>query len=247
MLQIPVMGHNEEGKLLGVRFRNGIDEEQFMLAVSEKIDGFNLPYTMKPDLGGVPSYNSRPKPGYIKPTLPNLTAPQQYIPGDVPYPGGMQQPNQQRDPNPHIVNLPQEKEYVPPKLPPHRQRATTMNNPPNQFVVKQDFRRFGDSGAYPNARMDHPQGQRKEDNFDTNGQRRYQDELRHQRQQQPYQQEQQQQYQQQQFQQQQFQQQNYPQQHYNDQQNQPYKQQQPPYPHSPNLSLIHISEPTRPY
>ena len=37
ILQIPVMAHNEEGKLLGVRFRNRIDEEQFMLAVSEKI------------------------------------------------------------------------------------------------------------------------------------------------------------------------------------------------------------------
>ena len=55
--------------------------------------------------------------------------------------------------------------------------------------------------------MDHPQGQKKEDNFDINGQRRYQDELRHQRQQQPYQQEQN------------YQQPLYP------QQNQPYKQQ----------------------
>ena len=65
---------------------------------------------------------------------------------------------------------------------------------------------------------DHPQGQKKkEDNFDINGQRRYQDELRHQRQQQPYQQEQN-------YQQQQYQQQPYPQQPY-PQQNQPYKQQ----------------------
>ena len=102
---------------------------------------------------GVPSY-SRPKPGYIKPTLPNLTAPQQYIPGDVPYPGGMQHPNQQRDPNPHLVNLPQEKEYVPPKLPPsHRQHPTTVPNPPNPFVGEQDIRRFGDSGASPNVSM----------------------------------------------------------------------------------------------
>ena len=73
---------------------------------------------------------------------------------------------------------------------------------------------------------DHPQGQKKEDNFDINGQRRYKDELRHQRQQQPYQQ--QQNYQQQQHQQPLYPQQPYPQQHYNDQQNQPYKQ-QPPY------------------
>ena len=65
--------------------------------------------------------------------------------------------------------------------------------------------------------MDHPQGQKKEDNFDINGQRRYQDELRHQRQQQPYQQEQN-------YQQQQYQQPPYPQQPY-PQQNQPYKQQ----------------------
>ena len=66
----------------------------------------------------------------------------------------MQQPNQQRDPNPHIVNLPQEKEYAPPKLPPtHRQRATTVDNPHNPFVVEQDFRRFGDSGAHPNVSM----------------------------------------------------------------------------------------------
>ena len=37
MLQIPVMAHNQEAKLLGVRFRDHIDEEQFILAVSEKI------------------------------------------------------------------------------------------------------------------------------------------------------------------------------------------------------------------
>ena len=42
MLQIPVMAHNQEAKLLSVRFRDHIDEEQFILAVSEKIGKWDL-------------------------------------------------------------------------------------------------------------------------------------------------------------------------------------------------------------
>ena len=37
MLQIPVMALNKEARLLGVRFRDHNDEEQFVFAVSEKI------------------------------------------------------------------------------------------------------------------------------------------------------------------------------------------------------------------